>query len=61
MITPLLRQAPACGLPVRNAYLEEQARESSTKVVEMCIRFGKTGQVDMDYVQEVASKLSMVL
>jgi uncharacterized protein len=46
---------------VRNAYLEEQARESSKELVEMCIRFGKTGQVDMDYVQEVAGKLSMVL
>lgn len=46
---------------VRNPYLEDQARESSKELVEMCIRFGKTGEVDEDYVREVARELSMEL
>lgn len=46
---------------VRNAYLEDQARESSKELVEMCIRFGKTGEVDEDYVRELARELSMEL
>jgi uncharacterized protein len=46
---------------VRNAYLEEQARESSKELVEMCLRFGRSGQVDVEYVHEVANKLSIVL
>jgi uncharacterized protein len=46
---------------VRNDYLQEQARESSKELVEMCLRFGRTGRVDVDYVHEVASKLSIVL
>jgi uncharacterized protein len=46
---------------VRNAYLEEQAQESSKELVEMCLRFGRTGQVDVGYVHEVANKLSIAL
>ena len=46
---------------VRNEYLQEQARESSKELVEMCLRFGRTGQVDVEYVHEVANKLSIVL
>jgi uncharacterized protein len=46
---------------VRNTYLEEQARESSKELVEMCLRFGRTGQVDVEYVHEVANQLSIVL
>jgi uncharacterized protein len=46
---------------VRNTYLEEQAKESSKELVEMCLRFGRTGKVDVAYVHEVANKLSIVL
>jgi uncharacterized protein len=46
---------------VRNEYLQEQARESSKELVEMCLRFGRTGQVDVDYVHEVANQLAIVL
>lgn len=44
---------------VRNTYLEEQAHESSEALVEMCVRFGKTGMVDEDYVRIVAREISM--
>lgn len=46
---------------VRNPYLEEKARESSQELVEMCLRFGKTGTVDGDFVKELAEELNIVL
>lgn len=35
---------------VRNEYLETMARESSKELVEICLRFGKTGVVDEEYI-----------
>mmetsp|Transcript_27210 Transcript_27210/g.57418 ORF Transcript_27210/g.57418 Transcript_27210/m.57418 type:complete len:277 (-) Transcript_27210:125-955(-) len=35
---------------VRNQYLEERARASSRELVEVCLRFGKMGVVDEDYI-----------
>lgn len=35
---------------VRNAYLEEMGMESSKELVEVCLRFGKTGVVDEKYI-----------
>lgn len=46
---------------VRNPYLQEQASESSKELVEMSVRFGKTGKVDIEYVREVAKELSIEL
>ena len=43
---------------VRNTYLERMAEESATELVEVCIRFGKTGIVDEDYIQQVTRMLS---
>jgi uncharacterized protein len=53
----------ACPPPefVRNSYLEEQARESSKELVGMCIRFGRTGTVDIDFVKAIAEKLNIHL
>eukprot|EP00978_Attheya_sp_CCMP212_P011825 scaffold29367_cov53-Attheya_sp.AAC.1 len=45
---------------VRNAYLEDKAKESSKELVELCLRFGKTGTVDESYIQEVNAKLLAV-
>lgn len=42
---------------VRNPYLERMAEESSQVLVEVCLRFGKTGQVDEDYIQHLANDL----
>jgi uncharacterized protein len=42
---------------VRNSNLEEQARESSKALVEMCIRFGKTSREDEGYVVETLQLL----
>lgn len=46
---------------VRNSYLEATARESSKDLVEMCIRFGKTGAVDRDFVRSVAARVGIDL
>ena len=43
---------------VRNSYLEKKAAESSNELVEMCIRYGKTGIVDEDYIREIEKKIS---
>lgn len=42
---------------VRNQYLEYMAEESSRELVEVCLRYGKTGKVDEDYIQELAQAL----
>ena len=35
---------------VRNLYLERQAESGSTDLVEICLRYGKTGKVDEEYI-----------
>ena len=35
---------------VRNRYLEDMAEEGARELVEVCIRFGRTGVVDEDYI-----------
>ena len=35
---------------VQNTYLEDMAKESSKELVEVCLRFGKTGVVDEEYI-----------
>lgn len=42
---------------VCNPYLERMAEESSQALVEVCLRFGKTGQVDEEYIQQLAKNL----
>ena len=42
---------------VRNSYLERQAEDSSRELVEVCLRFGKTGQVDVDYIADLEREL----
>ena len=38
---------------VRNSYLENKAAESSKELVEVCLRFGRTGKVDEDYIKSL--------
>lgn len=38
---------------VRNPYLERQAETSSRALVEVCLRFGKTGKVDEEYIMNL--------
>jgi len=57
----LLHVARAPPEYVQNAYLQKRARESSRELVEVCIRFGKTGRVDTDYIQQVAFRLGMTV
>lgn len=40
---------------VRNSYLEDEARSSCKELVEVCVRFGKTGVVDVDYIENILS------
>jgi uncharacterized protein len=42
---------------VRNPYLEQKAKESSKELLEVCLRYGKTGTVDEEYIQDIAKKL----
>lgn len=42
---------------VRNEYLEQKAKEASKELVELCIRYGKTGKVDEEYIKEIETKL----
>lgn len=46
---------------VQNQYLEKMAEASSKELVEMCVRFGRTGRVDEEYVQRLASELGVTL
>uniref|UniRef100_A0A7S3VGP3 Non-haem dioxygenase N-terminal domain-containing protein n=1 Tax=Chaetoceros debilis TaxID=122233 RepID=A0A7S3VGP3_9STRA len=41
---------------VRNPYLEGQAGSSSTDLVEVCLRYGKTGEVDEDFIMNMMIK-----
>ena len=36
---------------VRNEYLEEKLRDSAKELVEVCLRYGRTGVVDEDYIK----------
>lgn len=42
---------------VRNTYLEDKAQESSKELLEVCLRFGKTGAVDEDYILNLEKTL----
>ena len=42
---------------VRNSYLESMAEEGSKELVEVCVRFGKTGIVDEEYILELEKSL----
>lgn len=42
---------------VRNRYLEQMQQESAAELLEVCIRFGKHGVVDEDYILGLAEKL----
>eukprot|EP00804_Cyclotella_cryptica_P001805 CCRYP_018339-RA/>CCRYP_018339-RA protein AED:0.02 eAED:0.02 QI:38/1/0.66/1/0.5/0.33/3/1664/384 len=44
---------------VRNTYLEDKAKESSKELIEVCLRFGKTGVVDEDYILNLEKTLSL--
>uniref|UniRef100_A0A7S2A3V8 HD/PDEase domain-containing protein n=1 Tax=Ditylum brightwellii TaxID=49249 RepID=A0A7S2A3V8_9STRA len=39
---------------VRNSYLEHQAESSSKDLVEVCLRYGKSGQVDKEYIMSLS-------
>lgn len=41
---------------VCNAYLEKAAEESSAPLVELLLRFGRTGAVDEEFIEELARK-----
>jgi uncharacterized protein len=42
---------------VNNEYLEAMAEESAKELIEVCIRFGKTGVVDEDHIQDLSKEL----
>jgi uncharacterized protein len=42
---------------VRNSYLEEALEVSSRELVEVCLRFGRTGEVDEEYIQLLMADL----
>ena len=44
---------------VRNEYLERTAEDRSEPLVELCVRFGKTGEVDKHFIEDIASSLSI--
>jgi len=44
---------------VRNRYLEQMQQESVVELVEVCIRFGKYGQVDEEYILGLEKSLDM--
>ena len=41
---------------VRNRYLEARAVASATELVEVCLRFGRSGAVDEAYIRELAGR-----
>lgn len=43
---------------VQNAYLEEQAQASAAALVEVCLRFGRTGKVDEEYIRGLEASTS---
>jgi uncharacterized protein len=42
---------------VRNSYLEGKASESATPLVEVCLRFGMTGKIDEEYLNELEAQV----
>lgn len=38
---------------VRNAYLEQTLQESAAELIQVCLRYGRTGQVDEAYIQSL--------
>ena len=44
---------------VRNKYLEDMGVESSKELVEVCLRFGKTGEVDANYINSLVYQVSI--
>ena len=46
---------------VRNAYLEVCGEEGSKELVEVCLRFGRTGSVDEDFIKGIAKDCSIAL
>lgn len=42
---------------VQNSYLEKTAEIASKEIVELLLRFGKTGQVDEDYISQLENEL----
>lgn len=38
---------------VQNKYLEEKALESCKEMIEVCLRFGKTGKIDEEYIKSL--------
>jgi uncharacterized protein len=46
---------------VRNAYLEKAACTSAQDLVEVCLRFGRSGSVDLAHIEQVASRLGIRL
>jgi uncharacterized protein len=42
---------------VRNEYLEAKAEESCEELIEVCLRFGRTGVVDEEYIQSLMEKV----
>jgi uncharacterized protein len=45
---------------VRNSYLEGRAEDGSKELVEVCVRFGRTGIVDEEYILALERSLSGV-
>eukprot|EP00039_Didymoeca_costata_P006051 m.87128 g.87128 ORF g.87128 m.87128 type:complete len:262 (-) comp13090_c0_seq2:1520-2305(-) len=45
---------------VRNRYLEEKLKASATELLEVCLRFGRTGQVDIDYILQLERECNSI-
>jgi isopenicillin N synthase-like dioxygenase len=41
---------------VRNSYLEKQAQASSKELVEVCLRYGRSGKVDEEYIRSLEAE-----
>ena len=41
---------------VRNPYLEHMAKDSSRELIQVCLRFGRQGEVDEEYIRQLAKK-----
>mmetsp|Transcript_9280 Transcript_9280/g.20062 ORF Transcript_9280/g.20062 Transcript_9280/m.20062 type:complete len:277 (-) Transcript_9280:229-1059(-) len=46
---------------VQNEYLINAAKDSAKELVEVCLRYGRTGQVDVGYIKEIAEELGITL
>ena len=46
---------------VQNPYLEEQLRGSANELIEVCLRFGRTGRVDEDYIQQLGGQVQVAV